>query len=388
KATWGRVAPNGGLDVIHHDGPGTDSNTRRSRAHPVVDEPKVLQEIHPSRQGGRRADRERELPRVSLESIRRCVLDAERKGQWDRVRVEGSVRLEIDDGRQDLKSVCVEYFAAADGPFSRGPRGSELGRECPGGASAPAHGHYVGIVGPASHLGRSVRGHRQPDVAVQGESRREACVRAIGPGVPRREERSVHDGGSRGCRGRKEEDGRDDEESDRSHGQRFRRPRLRLLVHVPDSTTSFPLGLGRIRKVPPKRRTTPRIDRSRPGSRVDTSTASAPNARAVRATWVVTRLSRAGRWPSRRTVITAQSSNRMIRWPRKSRRGDRFTRAFNFVCVTFRASATSPENFPSAPTISKIRFSMTEYDSSDIIAACRTSEISWIGAVALMWKEE
>src|SRR5439155_706624 len=84
---------------------------------------------------------------------RRCVLDAERKGQWDRVRVEGSVRLEIDDGRQDLKSVCVEYFAAADGPFSRGPRGSELGRECPGGASAPAHGHYVGMVGPSFPLG-------------------------------------------------------------------------------------------------------------------------------------------------------------------------------------------------------------------------------------------
>src|SRR5205807_8421197 len=128
------------------------------------------------RQRGRRADRERELPRVSLESIRRCVLDAERKGQWDRVRVEGSVRLEIDDGRQDLQSVGVEYFSAADGPFSRGPRGSELGRERPGGASAPGHGHHIGIVRPPFHLGRWVRGYGQGDVPLQGEARREACV--------------------------------------------------------------------------------------------------------------------------------------------------------------------------------------------------------------------
>ena len=68
-----------------------------------------------------------------------------------------------------------------------------------------------------------------------------------------------------------------------------------------------------IRNEPPNRRTTLRTVRSSAGSRVETRTPSAPKTRAVKATWVVTRLSRAGRCPSRSTVINGQSSNRMIR---------------------------------------------------------------------------
>src|SRR2546428_324725 len=59
-----------------------------------------------------------------------------------------------------------------------------------------------------------------------------------------------------------------------------------------------------IRNEPPNRRTTFRTVRSSAGSRVEMRTASAPNTRAVKATWVVTRLSRAGRCPNRRTLIT------------------------------------------------------------------------------------
>src|SRR2546428_971101 len=64
----------------------------------------------------------------------------------------------------------------------------------------------------------------------------------------------------------------------------------------------------RTSKGPPNLAVTERSPRSNPLSLVETRTASAPNARAVRATWVVTRLSRAGRWPSRRTAIVIGST--------------------------------------------------------------------------------
>src|SRR5512137_1769809 len=53
---------------------------------------------------------------------------------------------------------------------------------------------------------------------------------------------------------------------------------------------------------PPKRLTTLSIVFSRPSSLVETQTASAPRARAVSATCVVTRWSLVGRWPSLRTT--------------------------------------------------------------------------------------
>ena len=65
-----------------------------------------------------------------------------------------------------------------------------------------------------------------------------------------------------------------------------------------------------------------------------------------------------GRGPRPEADSFPQSSKRMIRWPRKSRRGERLTRALSIVCVTLRASATSPENLPSEPTISKMPFSI------------------------------
>src|SRR5207247_3252604 len=103
KVACGRVDPNGGLDVIRYVGPGEAGHVRRGWAHPVVDEPKVLREVHPSRQGCRRADRERELPRVSLESIRRCVVDDERIGQWERVCVGGVFRITYEIERRGVQ---------------------------------------------------------------------------------------------------------------------------------------------------------------------------------------------------------------------------------------------------------------------------------------------
>src|SRR5207249_385089 len=284
--------------------------------------------------------------------------------QGNRIRVNRPVGLEIEDREQDLQAAGVHDLSTGERPGTRCMRRATGAQsEGPRRRPRPGHGQDVRVEGSPPHLGRRVARHREGDHAVQGQAGRETRVRPVRPRVPRSQDGTLHPRGFRGRRRRwQDQQGRQGEPNEGPHTFQFLGPRLRLLVHGSDSRTTLPLGLGRMRSGPENswRIALPPDKRSRNTARAATSEwgwwpiATAPNARAVSATWVVTRLSRAGRWPTRRTVITAQSSKRMMRWPRKSSRGDRLTRAFSFVCVTFSASATSPENLPSGPTISKI----------------------------------